>query len=56
VTGNAQPEDIATFIFSGGVDQMLTKPLKKATLMDALHHCVTHNNLTRHKVHLKALH
>ena len=35
VTGNALPDDIALFVASG-VNEVVTKPLTKAKLMDAV--------------------
>ena len=37
ITGNALPEDIDLFV-SSGANQVVTKPLSRAKLMDALHH------------------
>jgi CheY-like chemotaxis protein len=37
ITGNALPEDIDFFV-SSGANQVITKPLSKAKLLDALHH------------------
>ena len=36
ITGNALPEDIDLFV-SSGANQVVTKPLSRAKLMDALH-------------------
>ena len=36
ITGNALPEDMDFFV-SSGADQVVTKPLSRAKLMDALH-------------------
>eukprot|EP01036_Dinobryon_divergens_P037530 gene37530-biopygen29716 len=37
ITGNALPEDIDLFV-SSGANQVVTKPLARAKLLDALHH------------------
>ena len=37
ITGNALPEDIDFFV-SSGANQVITKPLSRAKLMDALRH------------------
>jgi CheY-like chemotaxis protein len=37
ITGNALPEDIDFFV-SSGANQVVTKPLSKAKLLDALYH------------------
>ena len=37
ITGNALPEDIDFFV-SSGANQVVTKPLSRAKLLDALHH------------------
>jgi hypothetical protein len=37
ITGNALPDDIDLFV-SSGANQVVTKPLSRAKLMDVLHH------------------
>ena len=40
ITGNALPEDIDLFV-SSGANQVVTKPLSRAKLIDALHRLVS---------------